>query len=243
MATHDQPDPITPLPQVTRLETMLNSRRARQRVTLADLEDAVTVARELAARLAETEETTARWAQYLAPTREALGARDWPSLPETARALAAEQDQLRARVAELEHQPSRPPVCGREGATGRPCPDHAPSADVIELTWRAQDVEIGDDDSADLMLTTEDGRPAILRLDPDQRRALLDDLANAGTVTEYGVRFPTRDPDFVVSADRATAERDIARAARHGLRAELVVRIVRYGDWQSADVEDGGDDQ
>jgi citrate lyase beta subunit len=161
MATHDQPDAIIPPPQITRLETMLNSRRARQRVTLADLEDAVSAARELAVRLAETEETTARWAQYLAPTREALDARDWPSLPETARALVAE----------------------------------------------------------------------------------LDDLADAGTVTEYGVRFPTRDPEFVVSTDRATAERDIARAARHGLRAELVVRIVRYDDWQPADVGDGGDYQ
>lgn len=57
-------------------------------------------------------------------------------------------------------------------------PDGADGTDVIELTWRAQDIELGDDGGAHLMLTTDGRQPARFRLDPDQRRALVDDLGD-----------------------------------------------------------------
>ena len=107
--------------------------------------------------------------------------------------------------------------------------------EVIELTWSPQDILLGDDDTADLMLTTKDGRPANWRLDPDQRRALHDDLAPDGaeTVEEWGVHLIDRDPHPVqVHGARDTAEAELARVRRYGRQARLMTRTTTYDEWQ-----------
>jgi hypothetical protein len=119
-----------------------------------------------------------------------------------------------------------------------------PATDVIELTLRAHDVEMVDDGGAELLLTTDTGQPARLRLDPDQRRALRDDLADEGdgeTFTEWGVH-PGDDEDdeddVDVRDDRCEAEGALARWRDMQPGAYLVHRTVHRGPWQS--VGDGG---
>jgi hypothetical protein len=120
----------------------------------------------------------------------------------------------------------------------------ATTAEPVELVWRPQDIELGDDDSAHLMLTTDTGAPAILRLSPEQRRALRDNLADEGAkaVTEWAIQYDAPEhgsPDWHTYDERANAETVLTDGQRNGFGGHVVTRTTTRTPWRPAVAADG----
>jgi hypothetical protein len=143
-----------------------------------------------AVRLRELDDMAQDWEQRLADLRHEhqRQAAAWDKQREQ---LTADRDRIRRELDARTSTPCGPGVPCEDG--GEPCDRHereqahadgehelcGPECEPLRLAWSPQDIELGDDGGAVLMLTHTGGQPAVLELEPEAAAALRDDLTES----------------------------------------------------------------